>query len=316
MGMKAKTIKLVLANKLDEWLTSIEDEAVKKVIKQNAIITGGSIASMLLGEPVNDYDVYFRTKEAALTVARYYLGRFNPKRRNGIPLRIALIEEEDRIKIKVKSAGVASEEGTDKPYEYFESRAEGEAGRYIDEIMSDPADIADTKETLTEAAQSTEDEPGKPPYRPIFISTNAISLSHRVQLIMRFYGEPDELHTNYDYVHCTNYWTAWDNKLVLRPEALESLLSKELRYIGSKYPICSILRLRKFLKRDWTINAGQILKMTMQISKLNLEDYKVLEDQLTGVDVAYFCEMIHKLHDKDPNKVNAAYLVEIIDRMF
>jgi hypothetical protein len=104
--------------------------------------------------------------------------------------------------------------------------------------------------------------------------------------------------------------------LVLRPAALEALLSKELRYVGSKYPICSIVRLRKFIERGWRINAGQILKMAMQISELNLKDVTVLEDQLTGVDTAYFIQLLERLKEKDPEKVDAAYLVEIIDRIF
>jgi hypothetical protein len=103
---------------------------------------------------------------------------------------------------------------------------------------------------------------------------------------------------------------------VLRQAALEALLTKELRYIGSKYPVCSVIRLRKFIARQWTVNAGQILKMLMQINELDLTDPKVLEDQLTGVDSAYFCDMLAKLKEKDPNKINAAYLVEIIDRIF
>ena len=41
-----------------------------------------------------------------------------------------------------------------------------------------------------------------------------------------------------------------------------------------------------------------------------------LEDQLTGVDVAYFMEVIQKVKEKDPEKVNSAYLIEVIDRMF
>jgi len=51
-------------------------------------------------------------------------------------------------------------------------------------------------------------------------------------------------------------------------------------------------------------------------SELDLTDISVLEDQLTGVDTAYFLQLIEKLKEKDPEKVNAAYLVEIIDRMF
>jgi hypothetical protein len=93
-------------------------------------------------------------------------------------------------------------------------------------------------------------------------------------------------------------------------------LARELRYVGSKYPICSVVRLRKFIERGWRVNAGQILKMAMQISELNLKDLNVLEDQLTGVDTAYFVQLIERLKEKDPEKVDAAYLVEIIDRIF
>ena len=148
------------------------------------------------------------------------------------------------------------------------------------------------------------------------MSTNAITLSNRIQLVLRFYGEPDEIHENYDFVHCTNYWKSWDGELVLHQPALEALLARELRYVGSKYPVCSVIRLRKFIKRGWKVNAGQILKMCMQISALNLTDPEVLEDQLTGVDAAYFINVMEKLREKDPEKVNSAYLVEIIDRMF
>jgi hypothetical protein len=89
-----------------------------------------------------------------------------------------------------------------------------------------------------------------------------------------------------------------------------------LKYVGSKYPICSLIRLRKFIARGWQINAGQIVKMCLQVGDLNLHDVKVLEDQLTGVDVAYFAELLRKIKDSDPAKINSAYLIEIIDRMF
>jgi hypothetical protein len=150
----------------------------------------------------------------------------------------------------------------------------------------------------------------------VFLSSNAITLSNKVQLVLRFYGEPEKIHENYDFVHCTSWWQSWDQTLTLRPEALESCLSKELKYVGSLYPVCSIVRLRKFISRGWRINAGQILKMCMQISALDLTDLKVLEDQLTGVDTAYFLQIIDRLKEKDPEKVNTAYLCEILDRMF
>lgn len=312
--MKAKTIKKVIRAKIDDWLSSIEDEEVRELAAKNTIVTGGCIASMLLKEPVNDYDLYFADKATAVAVAKYYVSRFDSKNKSGIAVPIMVDDEGDRVRVVVKSAGIASEDGSEAPYEYFESRPDEEAGEYVGEVLGDAGDIEEALEDVTDAALAVDD--GKPRYRPVFLSTNAITLSHKVQIVLRFYGNADTIHENYDYVHCTNYWTSKDGELVLRQPALESLLARELRYVGSKYPICSVIRLRKFIKRNWTINAGQILKMMLQISELDLKDHEVLQDQLTGVDAAYFVQLVSKVKEKDPEKVNSAYLVEIIDRMF
>lgn len=311
-GMKGKTIKAVLAKKFNEFVASIEEDAVRKMVEKNTIITGGCIASMLLGEQVNDFDLYFTDKATTEAVARYYVARFNVKNRHGIPCAITVDAEGDRVQIVVKSAGVASEDGTEQPYQYFEGRPEGEGGGYVGEVMGNLGEIEDAYQETEQAALETAD----PTYRPVFMSTNAITLSDRVQIVLRFYGDADTIHENYDFVHCTNHWTSRDGALTLRPAALEALLSRELRYVGSKYPVCSVIRLRKFIRRGWVVNAGQILKMMMQVSELDLTDPAVLQDQLTGVDSAYFIELMAKVKENDPEKVNAAYLVEIIDRMF
>ena len=314
--MKAKTIKAVLRKKIDAWLASIEDETLREQVAKNTIVTGGCIASMLLGEPVNDFDLYFRNRDTALKVANYYAERFKPANQKGIGCRIWVDDTNDeRVRIVIKSDGIASENGSAKPYEYFESRPEGEATEYVESVIRDPGDAEDVREETHQATLATADD-GKPPFRPVFMSTNAITLSGKVQIVLRFFGDPDAIHENYDFVHCTCYWTSWDNHLELRPAALEALLTKELRYVGSRYPVCSIIRVRKFLKRNFTINAGQILKMCMQVSALDLTDPVVLEDQLTGVDVAYFMEVIKAVKEQDQAKINHAYLVEIIDRMF
>lgn len=271
---------------------------------------------MLLGEDVNDLDIYFRDHDSTLKTAQYYLARFQPRKKSGINVPLTIVDDGTRIKVVCKSSGIASESGTDKPYEYFEGTSDERGADYVGEIIDNPEQIEDAHEETEKQALATEDEKGKPKHRPVFMTSNAITLSGKIQVILRFYGEPDEIHANYDFAHCTNYWKSWDGELVLRPAALESLLARELRYVGSKYPICSIVRLRKFIERGWRVNAGQILKIAMQISDLDLKDFKVLEDQLTGVDTAYFVQLLERLREKDPEKVDAAYLVEIIDRIF
>lgn len=307
--MKAKNVNAVLCKKFDDFTASIDDEHLRELVEQNAIITGGAIASMLLGDKVYDFDIYFRDHDTTLAVAQHYVSRFanNPPPRfkaSGQEVTIHVEDKDGRVRIYVKSAGIAGE-AEENEYEYFEQTdPEGvNAAEYIAKVLN--------------VVQDTEDaDKGKPKYRPVFLSSNAITLSHTVQLIVRFYGEPDQIHENYDFVHCTNYWTSWDRKLTLRPAAVESLLARELRYVGSKYPLCSIIRTRKFIQRSWAITAGQYLKMAMQLNELDLQNIAVLEDQLMGVDTYYFTQVIKLLKKRDPSRIDTAYLVELIDKIF
>lgn len=285
--MIGKNIKKSLQTKIEDWLKHIEDAEIVKVIRENVIITGGAIVSMLTNEEVHDYDVYFRTKEACKKVATYYADSFNKTHKSHIEIK----DEDDRIQCFIRSQGIETEK--------------------------DESGITDETEPYIESPTMNDD---KPKYRPVFFSTNAISLSDKIQLVIRFYGTPEEIHKNYDFVHCTCCYSFFDNELILPARALEAIINKELYYIGSKYPVCSIIRTRKFISRGWTINAGQYLKMCLQVSELNLKDFKTFKDQLAGVDSAYFShaiEQIEKMKEKNPDfKVDNNYLFEVINRIF
>lgn len=318
--MKAKSIKSAIRAKINQWLESITDESVRKLAADNTIVTGGCIVSFLTREKINDYDVYFRTKEAAFAVANYYVERFKqnppPKFKDtGRQVEIWVEDMEDHLRVVVKSQGIASENGNDD-YQYFEAQPDEQGEGFVENVISNVT-AADEVPIGT-----TEDKSAAGRYRPIFISGNAITLSGHVQLVLRFIGEPEQIHTYYDFVHCTCYWKSWDGELVLPQAALEAIITKELRYVGSKYPLCSVIRIRKFTARGWTINAGQILKMVMQLQDLDLHNIEVLQDQLTGVDAAYFMQVIDRLKRKQEEDgtvgepIDSTYLVSIIDKLF
>lgn len=301
--MKTKKIEFIINEKFDSWVKTIKSEAVKNLVLENTILTGGSICSMFLNEPVNDFDFYFKNKETTKAVAQYYVDLFktkhNPTHKNGLSIDISVTDTDDRISVKIKSSGVASKSGTND-YQYFEQQSEDfSTQEYVSNLTT--AFVNTKKENV---------------YFPIFMSSNAITLSDDIQLIVRFYGNPESIHENYDFVHCTNYWESNTRKVVVNVNALECILGKELKYVGSKYPIASLFRTRKFIKRGWHITAGQMLKIIMQISELNLKDVNVLQEQLIGVDVAYFHEIIEKLKSVNSNTVDAAYLVKLIDELF
>jgi hypothetical protein len=347
-GRKKRGIQKELKSKIGEWISSIEDEEVRELAEKHTIVTGGSIASMLLGEKINDFDVYFRNIDTAEAVAKYYVDKFNKRMKekekekyqegrassrgieytpyvkremyikdSNTPLvnpyesfknereieeQIAIdnldddVEIEPRLLIWMQSAGVAAEEQED--YQYFEMRSQEELEDFGDSLGRDYHDK------------------DAPKYRPVFLSQNAITLSDKMQLVIRFHGDPEEIHNNYDFVHAMNYYDYGSNELVLKQEALECLLSRTLVYRGSLYPVASVFRTKKFIERGWRITAGEQLKMMWQISELDLTDMNTIREQLCGVDMAYMYELIEVVKHVDPDKINSSYIATIIERVF
>lgn len=297
--MNSKNIKKHLNNKLNDWLSHIDDEEIKKILKKNVIVTGGAIVSLLTGEKLHDYDVYFRTKESCLAVTNYYVGKWNESHPDK-PVSVRVIEETGKIDCFVQSKGIADEDE--------------------EQVNSVSYNFVSTEEEIEEALAEESESENKEKYRPKFITSNAITLSDKVQIVIRFYGEIEEIHKNYDFAHCTCAWSSWNNELFLPEKALECIINKELYYIGSKYPLCSIVRTRKYLERGYHINAGQYVKMCMQLNELDLKDVKVLEDQLTGVDTTYFQILINALQEHQEKtgeqKVDSTYAISIINKLF
>lgn len=298
-GLNHRTIKRKCAKAFDGWVQSLPDE-LRLLVVQNSVITGGAIASMLLGDPVNDFDIYFKTSDVAFAVACHYVKQLRMIRAiKDRPFKrmCAVRTKDDRISIRISSAGVASSDAAPDNYDYFEQDGAKNPADFIEEIC-EPVSYTG----LT------------PRHRPVFVTSNAITLENKIQLCFRFTGEVEELHKNYDFIHCMCSWNSKTGELTLPVDSLVSLMSRELIYKHSRYPLCSLFRTRKFLSRGWYINASQYVKMAFDLNKLDLQDHRVLKDQLIGVDTALFMEVIRKLdHD---NPVDSTYLFQLLDEVF
>ena len=135
--MLKKTMDKVLRKKVREWVETIDDEFLREQVKNNVMISGGAITSMILNEDVNDYDVYIQDPEVLSKLSEYYANIYNKNHRRQVEVVQTRDEESKeitRVSCLIKSAGVAKEE----------------------EIL--------TEEEL-------------PKYRPIYFTSNAITLS-------------------------------------------------------------------------------------------------------------------------------------------
>lgn len=340
--MKDRTIVKILTGKFIDWTKSIDDIAVRKLVEDNTIITGGAIVSMFLNEEVNDFDIYFRDANTAFAVAQYYVKKLKenpPKAFDAQKNEIKAILEpatEDmvvgegeigmvvrckpaRVRIVINSKNLRGEEmrqnqkDSERDYQYVEGQVgdDTEPGATYEGNVEELDEIPATAVTK----DNSKGKDGK--YRVMFMTSNAITLANQVQLVLRFQGEADQIHKNFDYLHCTAYWKSWDKELCYTKETLRCIMNKELKYQGSLFPLCAGIRTRKFITRGWTINAGQFVKIYFQIHKLDLTNPSVLEEQLVGVDSSYFSALIQDLKEQpDPKKVDEGYLMTLLDKVF
>lgn len=330
-GLQKKVIAKTLSNRVKWWTYSIKNPAClkevlglstddvdklkdedKRLIKDfqesiytSVIVTGGCIASMLLGEDVNDVDIYFSDKAIAEKVAKYYVLTMIENGKLSENYKVSQIavkpNQEGGIEIFIKSQGVTGVDvKSTTEYQYFEGSDGNAVERFFSEYLKSGVKV------------KTEDQKK---HDVSFMSSNAISLQNGIQLIFRFIGDINEIHKNFDFVHCTNFWTQKEG-VTYKIEALQALLEKRLVYQGSLFPVAALFRLRKFISRGYRISAGEITKISYDISKLNLDDINVLKQQLMGCDVAYFHEVLNILQSEKRENIDRTYLISIIDRVF
>lgn len=293
--MQTITIKKTIAKKMEEWLETITDENLRQEVKKNILVSGGSITSMFLNEPINDFDVYIQNIDVLIRLAKYYC----PNNVLDGRLRDQYIEEHFK-------------ERYNENWKYMLGDLKNNhAGEVVmlKNLKPDQVKLAVSSAGIRMVTNEEEK------YQVAFLSPNAISLTDDVQIVLRFSGTAEEIHKNFDFIHATNYFT-FENGLVTNIAALESTLTKALKYQGSLYPLTSIIRMKKFIKRGWNINAGEMLKIMFQISELDLKNPEVMEEQLIGVDIAYFSKLIEILRDVPREKITSSYLNALIEKVF
>mgnify|MGYP001597116965 CR=1 FL=1 len=284
--MQIKTIRKNIQNKMDQWLNTITDEKLRTSVKNSLLVSGGCITSLLLGEDVNDYDIYIQKRDVLLKLVQYYTNSYT-----GVQV-LDGKNKQELINYLGQRTGIYAISVRNLQVDQIKIFIENNGGKAVNLDMKD-----------------------KGTYLPMFFSPNAITLHDNIQIVIRFHGDANEIHKNFDFVHATNYFT-YKEGLVTNKEALESILTKQLKYMGSLYPLTSILRMKKFVKRNWNINAGEVLKIMFQISELNLKDPDILEEQLIGIDVAYFSLLIKLLRDIPAEERTQHLYNTLIDRVF
>lgn len=145
--------------------------------------------------------------------------------------------------------------------------------------------------------------------RIVFESPNALTFDNKFQFMLKHYGNPNAMVNSFDFEHLKIYkcYNSPINLYRVNGNIYKILLEKHLLYSGSKYPLASLMRVRKYIKRGWFIPASQMLsivfdimamynildenpdaeynKDTLKLKRRNMEiDVDTLVEQMMGID--------------------------------
>lgn len=279
--------KHFLGEYLEHFRTHVIQEKDKECFDCNVYVAGGSIISLLGGEKPKDVDIYVRDADYAAQLVTSIIRHY--RRSNAIVLG-----------------------GKSVPVALQVSKVD-----YVPNTQSVSIGIEGYPQVSVGATNSKDSG--------LFLSKNAVSIKAKVtglpveaQLITRFVGKPLDVVRCFDFDHTRHIYTG-TGELLLSSEGLKSQSTRDLRYSGSYFPLTSIIRTKKFIKRGWNCSAGEYLKMTIQAAALDWTSKAVLYDQLEGVDVALFEQLIAAIEATFPGAetpVEPAFVFKQIDKIF
>lgn len=125
-------------------------------------------------------------------------------------------------------------------------------------------------------------------YFPIHVSNKAITFvkgESKVQIIhYRFFENAEDVFTDFDFSVNMAAYDGDTREIIVTDSFLTSLASREVEFNrGTKYPLISLVRTAKYKEKGYKFDTSEMLKLGLSVSKLNIESWEDLVNQLGGV---------------------------------
>jgi hypothetical protein len=227
------------------------DPVINNALIKYGYIAGGAVLSVFSSKKINDYDLYFYSKE----------------------LMISFLEE---IKFVNKRVDWSNKEKRPKIIKLSMK----------DIILIHSTDNADT-----------------------FIHKN-----QTYQVIKAFFGSPLHLFRYFDYSVCMGAYLPSEKIFHLNSNFLLDIASGYMHFnIGTEYPIASLVRLSKYMRKGYKINGTEMIKIALCINNLNIKTYADLKKHLLGIDTQFLAEITIKLESEPNKEYDYNYFLTMLD---
>lgn len=127
------------------------------------------------------------------------------------------------------------------------------------------------------------------------------------QLIVmpELFGDAATIFNYYDFTVCMAAYQFTDNGqgdgFVFGDDFFKHIGQRRLVFhTGTKFPICSMLRVMKYIKKGFFITGMEILKIGLSVHSLKMETYADLRRQLQGIDTAFLADLTWQMKPGEP----------------
>lgn len=135
-----------------------------------------------------------------------------------------------------------------------------------------------------------------------------------VQLIRKYFLPPEELIEKFDFTICQCAFDVLKDEFVMGKDFLYDMSKRSLRFTGkTEYPIASLYRMKKFMKRDYNPSALDIISIALSINKLEITTFVDLKKQLDGIDTIMLKDLTDALLDKGDTEYNITEALAFMD---
>lgn len=119
------------------------------------------------------------------------------------------------------------------------------------------------------------------------------------------FGDPETIFNYYDFTVCmAAYQFCEDGKeegFVFGDDFFKHIGQRRLVFhTGTMFPICSMLRVMKYIKKGFFITGMELLKVGLAIHSLKIKTYADLRRQLQGIDTAFLSDLTSDMKEGEP----------------
>jgi hypothetical protein len=126
---------------------------------------------------------------------------------------------------------------------------------------------------------------------PVFVTDHATTYrceGNTFQLVKVVFGSAAEVFDKFDFTVCMGAYSCGEDTFTLQTHFIQHNSQRKLVFHkGTLFPICSMVRTVKYMRRGYTMTGVERIRIAMAVSRLQLTSWQDVKKQLQGIDTTF-----------------------------